>query len=347
MTVKSAKETAIEWVTQYAVKEKWFIGAYFSGSIIGMPDNAELSECSDVDIVIVLNQDEPPLKLGKFLYNGVLLEVTYLSWKKLSSAEQILTSYHLAGSFQMDTIIMDPTGHLKSLQEQVSYNFAKKDWVLRRCENVLIKIESGLKGINTTAPYYDLVTSWLFPTGVTTHLFLVAALQNPTVRKRYLAARKVLLDYGYEEIYEKLLELLGCANLTPQRMEQHLNNLEKTFDVAAAVAKTPFFFSSDITSSARPIAIDGSRNLIRTGNHREAVFWMVATFARCHKILAADAVMEVQKAHMLPFKEMIADLGIVSDNDFIRRSQEVLQILPKLWEVTVDIISRNPNVIDK
>ncbi len=347
MTVKSAKEVAIEWVTQNAVNEKWFVGAYFSGSIIGMPDNAELSESSDVDIVVVMNLDEPPQKLGKFLYDGILLEVTYLSWKQLSSAEQVLTSYHLAGSFQRDTIIKDTTGHLKILQEQVSRNFAKKDRVLRRCENVLNKIESGLKGIDTTAPYYDLVTSWLFPTGVTTHLILVAALQNPTVRKRYLAAREVLLEYGYEKIYEKLLELLGCARLSSQRVEDYLNHMENTFDVAASVSKTPFLFSSDITSSARPIAIDGSRNLIHTGNHREAIFWIVATFARCHKILAADAALEIQEAHMLPFKEMVADLGIVSNNDFIRRAQEVHQFLPKLWEVAVDIVSRNPNVIDK
>src|SRR6185437_2313304 len=108
----------------------------------------------------------------------------------------------------------------------------------------------------------------------------ICALRNPTVRLRYLAARDVLNEYGHIGFYDKLLKLLGCVDLTANRVEQHLSNLEHTFDDAAAAAKTPFFF---ITATSRPIAIDGSRELITTGNHLEAIFWIIATFARCHK----------------------------------------------------------------
>lgn len=341
MNVKAAKDAAILWVKEHASKEEWFLGAYFSGSIIGMAEETELSQNSDVDIVVVMKLSEPPLKLGKFIYQGALLEVTYLSGEQLKSAEEVLTSYHLAGSFRKDTIIADPTGGLRKLQLQVAGHFAEKEWVLRRCENVLQKIQSGLSSIDITAPYHDLITSWLFPTGVTTHLILVAALRNPTVRKRYLAVREVLFAYGYEEIYEQLIELLGCAQLTPTRVEYHLDRLACTFDAAAAVAKTPFFFSTDITMSARPIAIDGSRELIHAGNHREAVFWIVATFARCHKILAADAPQEIQREHMPAFEEMVADLGIHSGSDIIRRAHEVTDFLPRLWKIAEEIVNRD------
>ncbi|MDF2543117.1 MAG: hypothetical protein K0S47_2835 [Herbinix sp.] len=347
MNIKLAKKMASQWIMNFTAKEKWFRGAYFSGSIIGMLDDAELSEHSDVDIVVVMSLDEPPMKLGKFQYEGVLLEVTYLSWKQLSSMEEVMTSYHLAGSFRTDTIITDPTGNLKKLQVQISQHFAEKAWVSRRCENVKKKIEDGLNNIAITEPFYDTVTSWLFPAGVTTHMILVAALKNPTVRKRYLAARDVLMEYGYEDIYEQLIELLGCARLTQQRMENHLNNLAHTFDAAVVVSKTPFAFSTDITDSARPIAIDGSLDLIRAGNHREACFWIVATYARCHKILAVDAPLEIQEAHMPAFRELVADLGLHSNSDFTCRAQEVIQFLPRLWEVTEDILSRNPDIIKK
>jgi hypothetical protein len=53
--------------------------------------------------------------------------------------------------------------------------------------------------------------------------------------------------------------------ISPERVDHHLSELAKTFDAAAAVAKTPFFFSTDITPAARPIAIDGSRELIHAG----------------------------------------------------------------------------------
>jgi len=340
MKAGAAKAAAIEWVVRYASKKDDFQGAYFSGSVVGMPDEEELATSSDVDIMVVTALDEPPPKLGKFFYNGVLLEVTYLSWKQLSSAEQILTSYHLANSFRVNTIIFDPTGRLQQLQSQVSQHFAEGIWVRRRCENVMKKIENGLRNIDTSAPFYDQVMAWLFSTGVTTHVILVAALRNPTVRRRYVAAREVLMEYGHLDFYPNLLELLGCARMTPKQVEEHLDELARTFDAAAAAAKTPFFFSSDITPIARPIAIDGSRELVQAGYHREAVFWIVATFARCHKILAADAP-ELQQAFAPAFEAMLADLGISSSRDIIRRSQDVIRFLPRLWEIAEDILLKN------
>jgi hypothetical protein len=346
MRVESARAAAIDWVMQYAQHEDWFRGAYFSGSTIGMPDEAELSIFSDIDVVIVTAHAEPQPKLGKFLYLGAPLEITYLSWNQLTTIEEVLTSYHLAGSFRVDTIIADPTGHLRRLQTQVASHFAEQMWVRRRCENAQQKIKNGLRSINTSAPLHEQVMAWLFSTGVTTHVLLVAALRNPTVWLRYLAAREVLIDYGHDGLYPDLLELLGCTHLTPQRMEHHLAELAQTFDATVAVAKTPFLFSTDITDTARPIAIDGSRELIQTSYHHEAVFWIVATFARCHTILAADS-QDLQRELIPAFYSLIADLGIISTNDLIRRAENVIQFLPRLWGVTEAILSTNPSIVTK
>jgi hypothetical protein len=344
MRVGFARTAAAEWVMQHASREAGFRGAYFSGSTIGLPDDAELSAASDIDIVVVTAQAEAPLKLGKFVYHDTLMEVTYLSWNQLASFEEVLTSYHLAGSFRVDTIIVDPTGHLRTLQTQVSRHFAERVWVRRRCENVRQRIENGLRAIDISAPLHDQVMAWLFPTGVTTHVLLVAALRNPTVRLRYLAAHEVLMDYGHAVLYPDLLELLGCTHLSPERVEHHLAELARTFDVAAAAAKTPFLFSTDITATARPIAIDGSRELIRAGYHREAIFWIVATFARCHKILATDAP-DLQYALIPAFEAIMADLGITSTDALMSRARDVIRFLPRLWETTEAILLSNPGIV--
>lgn len=345
MKVGTARKEAAEWVMQHASKEEGFRGAYFSGSTIGLADDAELPEASDMDVMIVTGQAEPPLKLGKFIYRSTLVEATYLSWNQLASAEEVLASYHLAGSFRKDTIIADPTGHLRRLQNQVSRHFAERTWVRRRCEEARQRVENGLRSIDTTAPLHDQVTSWLFPAGVTTHVLLVAALRNPTVRLRYLAAREVLMEYGHGGLYLELLKLLGCTEMTPQRVEHHVTELARTFDAAAAVAKTPFFFSTDISAEARPIAIDGSLELIRAGNHHEAVFWIVATFARCHKILHADAP-DLGREHAAAFDAVIADLGITSADDLLPRAEAVIRFLPRLWETAEAILSANPDIVD-
>jgi hypothetical protein len=73
--------------------------------------------------LIVTAAAEAPLKLGKFVYLQTLVEVTSLPWRRLASVEEVLRSYHLAGSFRMDTIIADPTGQLRRLHTQVSHHF--------------------------------------------------------------------------------------------------------------------------------------------------------------------------------------------------------------------------------
>ena len=336
--VGAARAAAANWVAGHAAGAAWFRGAFFSGSTVGLPDGAELALGSDVDVMVVTAREEPPPKPGKLLHRGALLEVTSLPWRLLASAEQVLASYHLAGSFRVDTLVADPTGHLRRLQERVARGFAERAWVRRRCEDARRRVSDRLRALDPSAPFHDQVTAWLFPTGVTTHVVLVAALRNPTVRLRYLAAREALADHGHAELYPELLALLGCAGWTQSRAERHLRQLARAFDAAAAVAATPFFFSGDVTELARPVAIDASRRLIDGGRHREAVFWMVATSARCQKILAADAPLRVRREHAPAFEAMVADLGITSTADLGRRADEVIGFLPRLWRTAEAIM---------
>jgi hypothetical protein len=140
------------------------------------------------------------------------------------------------------------------------------------------------------------------------------------------------------------LELLGCAHLTRERVERHLDAMTQVFDAAAAVARTPFFFTSDITPRARPIAVDGSRDLIDQDRHREAVFWIVATYARCLKILASDAPTVTQTRFRPGFGELLGDLGIGSPADLRRRAQDVHDFLPRLREIKETILAANPSI---
>ncbi|MFF2327650.1 MULTISPECIES: hypothetical protein [unclassified Streptomyces] len=343
MKVGSARSVAAEWVARYARPDAGFRGAYFSGSTVGLPADAWLAPSSDVDIVIVTAQDGPPAKPGKLRYRDTLLEVSYVPWSQLASAEEVLASYHLAGSFRTDTVIEDPTGHLHRLQAHVSGSFAARPWVRRRCLDARHRIETRLAAIDTSAPFHEQVLSWLFPTGVTTHVLLVAALRNPTVRLRYLAAREVLTGYGSLGLYPELLDLLGCRNLPAHRVQHHLRALTHTFDATTGVAETPFFFSSDITPAARPIAIDGSQDLIDRGAPHEAVFWIIATFARCHTILAADAP-GLHDALAPAFHAAVTDLGISSTGDLLHRAEEVTRFLPRLWRTAEYILANNPDI---
>jgi hypothetical protein len=252
----------------------------------------------------------------------------------------------MAGSNRTPGIIADPSGQLTKLQAGVSKEYAKRHWVLKRCEDAKGRILRHLQGLNEAQPFHDQVTPWLFAAGVTTHVLLVAGLRNPTVRRRYVAARELLADYRRLDFYETLLELLGCARMSRTRAEHHLAALADVFDATKAIVKTPFPFASDISDVARPIAIDGSRELIERGYHREAVFWMVATYARCQKVLYHDAPIGLRDTYSPGFRQLAGDLGITSFADLRQRSEQVKDFLPRLWEVAEVIVAANPGIAD-
>lgn len=311
MRIMEAQAVARAWVAEQDGLE----GAYLSGSTTWLPGDAELGVGSDVDIMVVTGRERP--KLGKFRRDGVLLEVSYVSWEQLATPERVLADYHLAGGLRTNTILADPSGRLTALQAEVERHYAEPEWVRRRCAEIERRIADGLGRIDSD----EQVMGWLFLTGVTTHVLLTAALRNPTVRLRYVSARELLLERGLPGAHEELLAVLGAAHLTPERVTGHLATMTRAFDLAAAVEAPPYPFASDITPEARPIAVDGAHALVQRGLHREAMFWIAATHARCATILGAPAP---------GYRELLADLGAASP---VARARDTLAFLPRLREL--------------
>ena len=346
MIVKHAKDVARQWVIEEASKLPSFYGAFYHGSTNWLPDDASLPATSDVDVMVVLADPNPPDKLGKFIYRDVILEVSYLSSHQLQSPEQILGQYHMAGSFRRPSIILDASGQLTKLHASVSEDYAKRKWVYKRCEHAKDKVLRNLQGLNESDPFHDQVAGWLFATGVTTHVLLVAGMKNPTVRRRYVAVKELLTDYGRLDFHDILLSMLGCAQMSRGHVEHHLATLTDVFDVAKTTVRTPFFFASDISDIARPIAIDGSLKLIEHGYYREAIFWIVATYSRCQKVLHHDAPVEIQERFHPGYQRLLGDLGITSFVDLQQRNEQVKALLPRVWEEAEAIMMANPEIED-
>jgi len=346
MLVQHAKAVARQWIIEEAGNFPGFHGAYFAGSTNWLPAEAPLPPTSDLDINIVFTGPSAPSQRKKFVYENVLLEVIPLSLEQFQSADLILGHYHLAGGFRTPSIILDPSGQLAELQAVVSRDFARRQWVRQRCEHARRRVLAGLAALDQSAPIHDQVIGWIFPTAVTAHVLLVAGLRNPTVRRRYEAVRELLGEYGQLEFYETLLELVGGAGMGRTRAEQHLAALAEVFDAAAAVIETPFSFASDISAVARPLAIDGSRDLVERGFHREAVFWIAVTYSRCQKVLAADAPAEMKRRFDPGYRQLLGDLDITSFADRQQRSEQVKAHLAHVWDVAEAIMAVNPEIED-
>jgi hypothetical protein len=293
---------------------------------------------------VVLADAELPDKPGKFRYQGVLLEVSYLASAQVASAKRVLGEYNLAGSFRSPGILADPTGHLAEVQRVVGEQFARREWVRARCMQAIKKVLNGLSSWKDEDLFHDLVIAWLFPAGILTHVVLVAGLRNPTVRKRYVAARELLAGYGLLAEYERLLEILGAAHLSREQVQRHLDAMTEAFDTAATIIRSPFFFAADISDAARPVAVDGSQDLIDRGLYREAVFWIVATYSRCMSVFEADGTPELSARFDTGYRRLLADLGIASYADIPRRRVEVAEAVPWIGGIADTIIAANPEI---
>ena len=130
--------------------------------------------------------------------------------------------------------------------------------------------------------------------------------------------------------------------MTPATVLRHLDNLGSAFDATDAVP-TDLAFAADLGVDNRPVAIDGTRRLVEQGDHREAVFWLMVTFARCQ--LTLDLAVDPGPAdeHRPLFAAAATDLLDVSDPaDLQRRARSTEQWLPELMTASRKIIAELP-----
>ncbi len=305
-------------------------GAFLTGSVTALAPDAELPATSDVDVVVVLrNGPAVPAKPGKLRCDGVLLEVTELPWSEVADPAVVARTHYLAPSFAGDHVLADPTGHLARLRTEIAPSFAAPEAVQARCEDVLIRMVTRSAALDPAAPWHEQVLTWLFPATLPTQVPLVAALRPPTVRRRFVAAREVLAEHGQLELYGSLVDLVDAGGRDGSAVQHHLDQLEPVLDQVASVARTPFPFSADLTPDARPVTVQGSRELVAAGDHREAVFWVVATWGRCLTVLTTDAPSLVVSRAAQRFREVTADLlGVSTPAALAARRDAALALVP-------------------
>ncbi len=344
MRVGQARETAQQWVVEVAGRVPGFSGAYTAGSTNWLDDDATMPAASDLDIMVVVTDASLAGGRSKFLHQGVLFEVSYLGSDALRSPELVMGDSQIGPSFRMARIIVDPTGHLTSLLAAVRRDFAKRRWVRARCAGARDRVLRHLRSMGREMSFPDQVIACLFAAGVTTHVLLVAGLRNPTVRVRYVAVRELLADYGRIGFHEALLGLLGSERIGRQQAGRYVVALTGIFAAATRAVDPGFPFAADISDSARPIAIDGSLDLIEHGFPREAMFWIAVTHSRCQKVLSGTAAGDLLRGFEERYRDLTRDLGIGSSADVRRRCGEIERMLPCVEEQAEAILAANRDV---
>ena len=316
MTITTGDAIAIasQWINETDLPIR---SAFIGGSIAYAEPTNAYDPASDVDCYLVIDGDPPEGKIGKITVNGVLLDVSWLPWSQLEAAESHAV---FASLLHFGRIVRDEDGDLSRLQAGVNSRFATADAVATRLADMRQRIRNGLGSDSSHLAEPEQVMNWLFPATLATHIPLIAACAPLTVRKRFIAAKKVMAEADYES----LLALYGFDGISGEQAQGWLDDTAKLFDSAAPLAETSSrFWAGDIKSDARPIAIGGSQQLIDTGLHRDALYWIIASQTRCLTVMNDR---DVDTVDFLPaFREMTTTLAIATGAQRSARSENILK----------------------
>lgn len=313
--VGDARAIASTWMMESDLP---FFAAFIGGSVAHTPADAAYDPASDIDCYLVIEGDPPDGKIGKITVNGVLLDVSWIAWSQL---EQSASDAVLASLLHFGVIVRDD-GRLGELQQQISTPFTTPAAIEARLESMRAKIRNGLGGDSSHLPVPEQVMNWLFPATLATHIPLIRACAPLTVRKRFVAAKTVMAP----DAYEALLALYGFDAVSREQANYWLQETEQLLDASAPLAaESHRFWATDILADAKPIAIGGSRQLIDAGLHREALYWIIATSARC-LVVRADAGADA--APYLPaFTAMLTEMGLAKSEDRRQGSEKILALI--------------------
>ena len=116
-TIREAQKVAHNWFDQHREKFNGLIGAYFSGSLSYMDDDAEFPFYSDIDIKVVV-EDERSLtrRHDREEFGSYLIEWAIRDKSEFASSAAILGDRYISQDLLASDIIFEKDGWLSNWQ---------------------------------------------------------------------------------------------------------------------------------------------------------------------------------------------------------------------------------------
>jgi hypothetical protein len=337
MNVGEVIESVREWVDRHGKHIDGFRAAHLMGGILTLPHAAAFPAYRDVDLNIVCDGGQETTT-HDVAYNGLIVEYGLISVGKYRTPEDILANPELAANLVRDSILADPYGLLGPLQQVVARQYAEPRWVAARVsyeQQMVLRILAGLQHEAAPAKAFWLLTSaTLFLAG----MLAEASLRAPTHRRSLVLMREVLHAQGHAELHEALLRLLGWAQLGRQEVEQYLDNCTVAFDCAVEVTCTPVPLQAKLQPHVRPYLVDGAREMIAQGYHREAMFWISGFLLFANTAIQCDAPAADKPRFQAMFDQLIAEMALSTPANIAARAREAQARANALFAVADELV---------
>lgn len=341
LSVREVVEIVQEWVDLYARHLPDFAGAYLWAGITALPADAPFPLYRDVDVVVVLPKGAQDDTVEVF-YRGLMLEVISLDLEAHQDALAILANPSHGPNIATTQLLADPTGILAPLQQAVAAEYGRRRWIRARSEEEKVRADKHLAAMSqASTPVERLDALWAFLSALS-GLLAVAQLKRPTTRRTLTLLRELLEAQGRPDLNEVALMVMGSAHMSRGDVQGILDQTVIAFDRAVEVYQTPTPYGFSIRAHLRPYLTEATQEMINEGNHREAMFWIMALAGESYLVLqndASDAEKPVFAAQLLA---MHAALGYVSAEGWTERVDAAERLAQEIYRIADALVALNP-----
>lgn len=156
---------------------------------------------------------------------------------------------------------------------------------------------------------------------------------------------------GYQGAY-----FIGSINTRPDESDYpptsdvdihfvlHLDELRAAFDYAIARRQTRFPYDSAVTEPARRATIDGTKELIEGGNHREAMLPLLWDRAMCQIAIDYDAPPAEQARYDRQYEQLLQSLGLTTPDDHVARAGLAQRTFDRIRVAAAAMMDKNPAI---
>jgi hypothetical protein len=280
----------------------------------------------------------------KLLYRGVLLETVFLNRDHYRSAEGVLSSPISAHNLAVPGIISDPTGKLTELQQAVAQGYTQRRWVKARCELAKQELRTFLdKGGQADSATEMRGSLWwtLLRFG---DVIAAAHLRSPTIRRCFAQLRELLGHQNQLGLHESVLQVFGSAHISPNQVEFYLLECLKAFDRAVEVIQTPFWGYWQLSPCVRPYVVEGTYEMLHSGHHREAMWWVYFNHWVSNNAFQNDAPESEKAGFQAGYDGLLAELGLLTLSDCQRRLELAKSVAVDLFRLVDEVILSHPDI---
>ena len=347
MDVKQVVQLANEWVELYGKQVQGFCGAYLNGGINFLLPHAPFPPYCDVDLIVVLQQggksSQENLELA---YKGLILECGFKGLAEYDSPASVLANPHLAPNLAVNSVLSDPTGLLTRTHQAVAQEYTRRQWVVARCNYEKKRALGHLaQWSEADSPFEVLTQLWWFANFLAGSI-AVASLKPPTHRRALVLMQELLQAQGQLDQHEEMLSVLGFGHMSLETVEFYMQECAVAFDRAVAVKRTPFPWDVKLHAHIRPYAIEGSREMIDAGYHREAMFAIELFLVLSIIAIQNDAPEEDKPPFQALFGRFLGDLGVTTPADWRSRLERAKKLAEEIFRVADEIVESNAEIAD-